>query len=61
MKKAIDYIKPGQIIEGTFQIGNNVFPLGEQPDGSIIFKENNKVYRGFMLCKGYAVSTVNAK
>ena len=61
MKTAKHYIKPGQIVEGTFKIGDNIFPLGEQPDGSIIFKENNKVYRGFMLCKGYAVASVNAE
>lgn len=60
MRQAIDFIKPDEIIEGTYKMGNKKFPLGLQPDNSVCFKRtgDKNVYRGFMLCGGYAVSII---
>lgn len=62
MRTAINFIKPEEIIEGTFKLGRKKFPLGIQPDESVIFRKpnDNNVYRGFMLNKGYAVSLIKS-
>lgn len=60
MRKALDFIKEDDIIEGTFKLGRKKYPLGVQPDESVCFKrpDDDKVYRGYMFLKGYAVSII---
>lgn len=58
MRQAIDFIKEGQVIEGTFKMGKEKYNLGVQPDGSVLFKEGKHIYRGYMFMRGYAVALV---